>query len=87
MTPDRKAGTIARLFPDRVFGFIHCPADRRDYFFHQSQLQQCVFADLAVGAVVSFVVAQGAKGVEAQEVRVDHPLPPPVRRMTVLLHE
>lgn len=77
MPPDeRKSGTIARLFPDRVFGFIHCPADARDYFFHQVQLEGCTFAQLEPGDVVTFIVAEGMKGIEAQEVQLDHHNPP-----------
>jgi CspA family cold shock protein len=76
MSTDRKDGSIARLFPDRVFGFIRCPADARDYFFHQTQLEGCTFAQLEPGDVVSFIVAEGMKGIEAQEVQLDHHNPP-----------
>lgn len=69
MSEARKTGTIARLFEDRVYGFIFCPADKRDYFFHQAQLIACPFRDLTVGDEMSFIVAEGLKGIEAQEVR------------------
>lgn len=69
MNTDRKTGTIARLIRDRAFGFITCPEDQRDYFFHQAQLGGCTLAQLEVGSAVSFVVVQGKKGSEAQEVR------------------
>lgn len=70
MSDIRKTGTVARLFPDRVFGFITCPADKRDYFFHQAQLENCNFGQLAEGSELSFVLAEGPKGIEAQEVRL-----------------
>lgn len=60
--PDRKTGTIARLFPDKVFGFIHCPEEARDYFFHQAHLTNHPFAELAPGDVVTFVVGDDGKG-------------------------
>lgn len=75
MSDTRKTGTIARLFTDRVFGFVHCPADKRDYFFHQAQLENCTFGQLAEGSDLSFVVAEGPKGIEAQEVRLVDTVP------------
>lgn len=67
---ERKEGTVARLFPDRVFGFIHCPTEDRDYFFHQAQLENCPFSKLQPGDAVSFLVGTGPNGkIEAQEVR------------------
>lgn len=69
MATERKVGSIARLFPDRVYGFIHCPADQRDYFFHQAQLSGVSFGQLAVGDEMSFVLGTGSKGKpEAQQV-------------------
>lgn len=75
MTSDRKSGTIARLIADRAFGFIHCPADQRDYFFHQSQLEGCTFGQLQADAAVSFSLAPSPKTgkIEAREVRLDGP--------------
>lgn len=72
---DRKVGTIVRLFPDKVFGFIHCPADARDYFFHQTRLDGYTFGQIAVGDAVSFTVgespnAQGKVRLEAQAIRL-----------------
>jgi CspA family cold shock protein len=70
MAPDtRKTGTIARLVRDRVFGFITCPEDQRDYFFHQAHLEGCSFAQLEVGHSVSFILVDGKKGIEAQQVQ------------------
>lgn len=82
MTTDgRKVGTIARMFRDRVFGFIHCPADERDYFFHQAQLANCTFGQLNDGDSVSFVVGHGPGGkVEAQEIQFLHAGEAPMAR-------
>lgn len=76
---DRKHGSIARLIPDRVFGFIHCPADARDYFFHQAQLDNCTFGQLAPGDVVTFALGESPKDgkVEAQDVRFEYHDAPP----------
>jgi CspA family cold shock protein len=73
MSDDRKEGTIRRLFPDKVYGFICCPLDQRDYFFHQAQLDDCTFGQLKEGDVVTFTVGQSPKGrgIEAQDVRLD----------------
>lgn len=77
MSTDRKQGSIARLFPDRVFGFVHCPEDQRDYFFHQAHLANCTFGQLEPGDVLTFIVAAGSKGIEAQDVQfVCHAAPP-----------
>jgi cold shock protein len=78
MSDTRKTGTIARLMRDRVFGFIHCPADECDYFFHQTHLiDGLTFAKIDEGDTVSFVVGQGPKGPEAQDVTVEKHDPVP----------
>jgi cold shock CspA family protein len=70
---ERKVGTVARMFRDRVFGFIHCPSDERDYFFHQAQLENCTFGQLNEGDTLSFIVGRGPNGkVEAQEIKFLH---------------
>lgn len=75
-TTDRKTGSIARLITNRVFGFIHCPDDARDYFFHQAHLDGCTYGQLEEGDLMSFVVADGPKGLEAQEVQLVQHDPP-----------
>jgi cold shock CspA family protein len=70
VTATRKTGSIARLFPDRVYGFIHCPEDQRDYFFHSAQLDGVTFHQLVPGDEMSFIVAEGIKGTEAQDVQL-----------------
>jgi cold shock CspA family protein len=81
----RKVGAIARLFPDRVFGFIHCPEDARDYFFHQSQLDGCTFGQLKEGDTLTFSLGESPKDgkIEAQEIQLDQakaPVETPSRR-------
>lgn len=56
MADDRKRGTIARLIRDKAYGFITCPVDARDYFFHQRDLTNCTLAQLTEGSFVEFVV-------------------------------
>lgn len=73
MTTTRKVGAIVRLFPDRVFGFIHCPEDARDYFFHQAQLENCTFGQLTEGAALTFTVGERDGRVEAREIVLDEP--------------
>jgi len=69
MAPTRKRGTIARIVADRAYGFIHCPADLRDYFFHKAHVEaRTPFATLQPGDAVEFEVVEGPKGLEAQEV-------------------
>lgn len=59
---DRKQGTIARILPDKAFGFITCPADGRDYFFHQSGLRNCTLGQLVEGSLVSFELGTDSRG-------------------------
>jgi cold shock CspA family protein len=66
----RKEGSIVRLVRDRAFGFIYCPLDERDYFFHQVQLQGSPFSQLAQGDEVCFVLGEKNGKLEAQQVRV-----------------
>jgi len=79
VSTERKTGSIARLTRPSVYGFIHCQADQRDYFFHQSQLDNCTFGQLQEGDVVSFVLGESPRDgkIEAQEVRFDHHDAPP----------
>ncbi len=74
----RKTGTIARLFRDKVYGFIHCPADARDYFFHQAGLSNCTFGQLTEGDILDFIVGSSSDGrSEAQDINLLQHDPPP----------
>jgi CspA family cold shock protein len=53
-------GTIARLQPERGFGFI--TANGQEFFFHRSALQGVEFEELAEGLTVEFQPEWGAPG-------------------------
>jgi len=88
MAPTRKRGTIARIIADKAYGFIHCPTDLRDYFFHKAHVEERTpFAALQPGDAVEFDIAEGIKGLEAQAVTLlyhhaveGHDLPPEANR-------
>ena len=48
-------GTVARLSPDRGFGFIEA-TDGREFFFHRGALHGIEFEELASGVGVEFEV-------------------------------
>lgn len=68
---ERKTGTVARLFRDKAYGFVACPADARDYFFHATHLENCTLAQIEEGATLTFTVGQNRDGKpQAEEVRL-----------------
>jgi cold shock CspA family protein len=50
-------GTVARLVPERGFGFIAAD-DGQEFFFHRSALKATAFEDLAPGVAVTFAVGR-----------------------------
>ena len=54
-------GTIKRLVEDRGFGFIRI-GERKDLFFHSSDLQSVEFANLRQGQEVEFEIRQEPDG-------------------------
>ena len=54
-------GTIARLVPERGFGFI-TGDDGQEFFFHRSALQATEFEELAEGVRVDFHAAHDPHG-------------------------
>jgi cold shock CspA family protein len=50
-------GTIARLVPERGFGFIRAD-DGHEFFFHRNALHATRFEDLAPGTAVDFQVGR-----------------------------
>ncbi len=48
-------GTVARISPERGFGFIEA-TDGREFFFHRSALHGVEFEELAPGVGVEFEV-------------------------------
>jgi len=57
-------GTISTL-TDRGFGFIKATEPGKDIFFHSKELDGVAYADLKVGDVVIFSIAEGEKGTAA----------------------
>ena len=64
---NRIEGTIKRLVTDRGFGFIRIDSGE-EFFFHQSVLTNCSFAQLSPNMAVSFVPENGPKGPRASDV-------------------
>ena len=65
-------GTIARLNPDRGFGFIRPALGGADLFFHASQVQGVAFETLRAGQRVAFTRGRDPRHParqQAQEVR------------------
>ena len=65
--PTRRTGTIKSLVDGKGFGFI-TTGDGPEFFFHHTGCTDCKFADLQIGARVSFVATEGAKGPRAEEI-------------------
>jgi len=65
----RTQGIVMRRVVDRGFGFIR---DRvgEEFFFHQSDLENCTFESLQEGITVSFRAKATPKGARAVEVRI-----------------
>jgi len=61
-------GTVKFFNADKGYGFISRP-DGEDVFVHFSQIQMEGYKTLEEGQAVSFDVAPGRKGEEAQNVR------------------
>ena len=64
-----RQGTIVRVVRDRGFGFVR-DGDGKEYFFHASCLPLGVFAELAIGDSVTFVIGDGAKGPRAESMEL-----------------
>lgn len=59
---ERIEGTIVRIFPEKKFGFAE-DQYQREYFIHANTCEQSsVWATLARGSQVSFIVETSAKG-------------------------
>jgi len=62
-------GTIKTLVRDRGFGFIACPGEAKDLFFHSKDVVGVTFDELKEGEEVSFETAEGPKGKAAVNVQ------------------
>ncbi|WP_131783897.1 cold-shock protein [Legionella gresilensis] len=65
---DKIRGKVKWFNEDKGFGFIE--SSGKDYFVHFSAIQTNGFKKLTEGDRVSFIVGQGKKGVQAEEVEV-----------------
>jgi ribosomal subunit interface protein len=63
-------GVVAKLFPDRGYGFIESDGDGREIYFHQNSLLGTRFDKLSVGSRVRFAEEDGDKGPQASTVHV-----------------
>jgi ribosomal subunit interface protein len=63
----RPAGTIARLFADRDYGFIRTDQGEEIYF-HRNALRELDFTTLMPGVPVEFEVEPGERGLQASRV-------------------
>ncbi len=63
-------GIVAKLFPDRGYGFIEADGDGHEIYFHENSLLGIRFDKLSVGARVRFAEEDGDKGPQASSVHV-----------------
>ena len=63
-------GTVKWFSDEKGFGFITPESGSKDVFVHHSNISGSGFKSLAEGAKVEFEVQEGAKGLEAKDVRV-----------------
>ena len=62
-------GTI-KTKTDRGFGFIARKGEAKDLFFHSKDLVGVTFDQLQIGALVTFDVVEGEKGLSAKNVKL-----------------
>ena len=65
----RETGTVKWFDSAKGYGFIQRPG-KEDVFVHFRQIQGQGFRTLSEGQAVEFEVAQGAKGLQAENVSV-----------------
>ena len=68
--PSRRTGTVKWFNDEKGYGFI-TPDQGEDLFVHYRAIQSAGFKSLKEGQRVSFVVVQGQKGMQADEVKAE----------------
>jgi ribosomal subunit interface protein len=66
---ERPHGKVARLFPNRGYGFIERD-DGVQVYFHKNSVHEPGFERLAVGTAVWFVEEEGEEGLQANAVSI-----------------
>ncbi len=69
---NRQTGTVKWFNDAKGFGFI-TPESGNDVFVHFRSIQGTGFKSLQEGQKVSFIVVEGQKGLQADEVRSSEP--------------
>jgi len=67
---ERELGTVKWFNANKGFGFIERDGGEKDVFVHYSAINTTGFRTLDEGQRVSFVVVQGQKGPQAQDVNL-----------------
>ncbi|HOA21301.1 MAG: cold-shock protein [Chloroflexi bacterium] len=67
---EREVGTVKWFNSEKGFGFIARNSGGKDVFVHYSAIISDGFKTLQENQAVEFTVAQGAKGPQAQDVKV-----------------
>ncbi len=65
---DRVTGAVKWFNDAKGFGFIAPDSGEKDVFVHHSAIQTQGFRSLTEGQKVEFVIVEGAKGPQAQDV-------------------
>ena len=62
-------GVVARVFPEKGFGFIKEDGSNQEFFFHRSAVRGSIFENLTRGTKVEFDEEDSSKGPRAVDIR------------------
>ncbi len=65
-----KEGIVKTLAEGKGYGFISIQGQKKDLFFHATNLKNVKFADLRSGDKVSFEIEEGNRGPFAVEINL-----------------
>lgn len=68
MSNDRNSGTVKWFNNSRGYGFISCETNSEDIFVHYRNIRGEGYRSLNEGQCVEFSLAEGDKGLQAEEV-------------------